>query len=166
MAIAGNTAAGNIDTFSYIAFNSFQTTCIAFVSQNATPGDEMAQIIDGIVYVGAGYNSLKDAAAAEKFILVQGGTYKTEGQSVLLAGATISGSDKATVSDNVYTYADINYDGGAAFRNNTGKAWNVSGMTFTNNKFEGATAKQVGGGAIFSNLSMLLLSAIQILLSS
>ncbi|MBQ8742663.1 MAG: MATE family efflux transporter [Clostridia bacterium] len=34
VAIAGNTAAGNIDTFSYIAFNSFQTTCIAFVSQN------------------------------------------------------------------------------------------------------------------------------------
>lgn len=33
-AIAGNSAAGNIDTFSYIAFNAFQTTAVSFVAQN------------------------------------------------------------------------------------------------------------------------------------
>lgn len=33
-AVAGNTAASNIDTFSYIAFNAFQTTCVAFAAQN------------------------------------------------------------------------------------------------------------------------------------
>ena len=33
-AIAGNTAAGSIDTFSYIAFNAFQATAVAFVAQN------------------------------------------------------------------------------------------------------------------------------------
>lgn len=33
-AIAGNSAAGNIDTFSYIAFNAFQTTAVAFIAQN------------------------------------------------------------------------------------------------------------------------------------
>jgi putative MATE family efflux protein len=33
-AIAGNSAASNIDTFSYIAFNSFQTTSVAFIAQN------------------------------------------------------------------------------------------------------------------------------------
>ena len=33
-AIAGNTAAGSIDTFSYIAFNAFQSTAVAFVAQN------------------------------------------------------------------------------------------------------------------------------------
>ena len=33
-AVAGNTAASNIDTFSYIAFNAFQTTAVAFIAQN------------------------------------------------------------------------------------------------------------------------------------
>lgn len=33
-AIAGNTAAGSIDTFSYIAFNAFQATAVAFAAQN------------------------------------------------------------------------------------------------------------------------------------
>ena len=33
-AIAGNSTAGNIDTFSYIAFNAFQTTAVAFIAQN------------------------------------------------------------------------------------------------------------------------------------
>ena len=33
-AIAGNTAAGSIDTFSYIAFNAFNATVVAFVAQN------------------------------------------------------------------------------------------------------------------------------------
>lgn len=33
-AIAGNTAAGSVDTFSYIAFNAFQATAVAFVAQN------------------------------------------------------------------------------------------------------------------------------------
>ena len=32
--VAGNTAAGNIDTFSYIAFNAFQATVVTFVAQN------------------------------------------------------------------------------------------------------------------------------------
>lgn len=33
-AIAGNSAASNIDTFAYIAFNAFQTTAVAFIAQN------------------------------------------------------------------------------------------------------------------------------------
>lgn len=33
-AIAGNTAAGSVDTFSYIAFNAFNATAVAFAAQN------------------------------------------------------------------------------------------------------------------------------------
>lgn len=38
-AIAGNTAAGNIDTFSYIAFNAFQSAAVAFIAQNYGAGN-------------------------------------------------------------------------------------------------------------------------------
>lgn len=38
-AIAGNTAAGSIDTFSYIIFNAFSTTVVAFVAQNRGAGE-------------------------------------------------------------------------------------------------------------------------------
>lgn len=38
-AIAGNTAAGNLDTFSYIAFNAFQITAVTFVAQNCGAGN-------------------------------------------------------------------------------------------------------------------------------
>ena len=119
----------------------------AFVGAGATPADEIVKIIDGTVYVGTQYDSVKNAAAAEKFILVQGGTYKAEGQIVPLAGTTISGSNGATISENTIEY-DTNKSGGAAIYNSNGKL-TVSGVTFAYTTASGNTF--AGLGSAISN---------------
>ncbi|MBQ9804370.1 MAG: right-handed parallel beta-helix repeat-containing protein, partial [Lentisphaeria bacterium] len=119
----------------------------AFVGAGATPADETAKIIDGTVYVGAQYDSVKNAAAAEKFILVQGGTYKSGGQIVPLAGTTISGSNGATISENTIEY-DTNKSGGAAIYNSNGEL-TVSGVTFAYTTASGNTF--AGLGSAISN---------------
>jgi len=123
----------------------------AFVGAGATPADETAKIIDGTVYVGAQYDSVKNAAAAEKFILVQGGTYKSGGQIVPLAGTTISGSNGATISENTIGY-DTNKSGGAAIYNSNGEL-TVSGVTFAYTTASGNTFAGLGS-AISNNKTL------------
>ena len=95
--------------------------------------------INGTVYEGTAYDKITTAADAESLVAVAGGTY-SDGQ-ITMNGDTIIGGTAAPVviSGNVNT-SQVNtcYGGGAAWVN--GGENTISGVTFSENSYNGKTS--------------------------